>query len=207
MLGEGREAVLWYSDFWLSWELILGSVGYNAGSGSKIMSSTSSAPSQLSNWSSSSSSESAMTRLGCFELLERVVRLDTAGNSATVLPAIGDLFALEGVRIFVECLDGDSRSDVYSSLFLFFPRFSWGASCGAAPSVHKRRGSPRSAVAEEGRKRLISPVRSMDSIASNGDVASLCSDLSGVAFGREFLEEDAGCSSRWGFPAIATHHH
>lgn len=82
---------------------------------------------------------------------------------------------------------------MYSSLFRFFPRFSRGPS-RAAPSVHNRRGSPKSVVDEDGIARSTSPVRSMASISSNGDVAGPRSDRSGVVLGRILLRDDVGGS-------------
>lgn len=83
---------------------------------------------------------------------------------------------------------------MYSSLFRFFPRFSSEGWRDAESSVHRRRDSPKSRFEVEGRNRSGSPVRSIDSIASNGDVAGLGSDRIGVAFDRVLLKDDAGGS-------------
>ena len=82
-----------------------------------------------------------------------------------------DLLNASGEWTFGACLLGDKRSDLYSSLFLFFPRFSSGSFRDAASAVHNRRGSPNfSNVPDDGAAgSSISPVRSMASISSAGE--------------------------------------
>lgn len=90
--------------------------------------------------------------------------------------------------------EGERRSEVYSSLFRFFPRFSTGVWRDTESSAHRRRGPAKSRFEVEGRNRSGSPVKSMDSITSNGDVASLRFDRIGVAFGRVLFKDDWGGS-------------
>lgn len=84
---------------------------------------------------------------------------------------VADLLETNGERTFGACLLGDKRSDLYSSLFLFFPRFSSSSLRDAASAVHNRRGSPNSFdVPDDGATgSSFSPVRSMASISSAGE--------------------------------------
>ena len=92
------------------------------------------------------------------------------------------------------CFEGERRSDVYSSLLRFFPRFSGDDSFFVGDDsflFHKRRGSPNS-VPEEETNRSGSPVRSIDSISPSGGVSKLRPVRSGVFWGRVLLNEDCG---------------
>lgn len=107
----------------------------------------------------------------------------------------GDRAAFEAVRTFVACLDGERRSEVYSSLLRFLPRFSRVAH-GVLSSAHSTCGSPAGRVSDEDIiDRSSSPVKSIDSISSCSGAWKL-SDRDGVDFGREGLYDDNGGSRK-----------
>lgn len=90
-----------------------------------------------------------------------------------------DLSGIKGERALVPWSPGESRSDVYSSLFLFFPRLSVGSLLDAASSVHSRRGSSNaSQVSDDGLMRSKSSVKSIVSMSVIED------GISGFRFGR-----------------------
>ena len=123
---------------------------------------------------------------------------DLVGEAEDSL-GFADLLDANGERNFGACLLGDRRSDLYSSLFLFFPRFSNGSLRNAASSVHNRCGSPNSSSVpdDEATGGSASPVRSMASISSNGDFSSIfCLGLLGVVVGLLILRDEGG-TSHW----------
>jgi hypothetical protein len=106
----------------------------------------------------------------------------------------GDRVAFEGVRTFVACSDGERRSDVYSSLLRFLPRFSR-VPHGVLSSTHDPRGSAAGIVSEDSLDRSSSPVKSIDSM-SLGPGAWKLSDRNGVDFCWESLYDDNGGSRK-----------
>lgn len=106
----------------------------------------------------------------------------------------GDKTAFEEVRTFVACFDGDRRSDVYSSLLRFLPRFSRVAH-GVLSSAHGPRGSAAVIVSEDSLDRSSSPVKSIDSMSLGPGVWKL-SDRNGDDFCRESLYDDNGGSRK-----------
>jgi hypothetical protein len=117
------------------------------------------------------------------------------GCSDTIALVAGNRAALEAVRTFVACFEGDRRSEVYSSLLRFLPRFSRVAH-GVLSSAHGPRDSPAGRVSDEDSKdRSSSPVRSIDSISSCSGAWKLFG-RDGVDFGREGLYDDNGGSRK-----------
>lgn len=90
-----------------------------------------------------------------------------------------DLSGTKGERALRPWSPVESRSDVYSSLFLFFPRLSAGSPLDAASSVHNRRGSSNSSpVSDDGLMRSKSSVKSIVSMSVVED------GISSFRFGR-----------------------
>lgn len=121
--------------------------------------------------------------LSCFAPFDGFTLLELEGSS--------EIEASVALRTLDAYFEGDRRSDVYSSLFRFFPRFSPGCSFAATSPDHSRRGCPKS-VADDGMNRSGSPVRSMASTSSKNGVSSFRSDRSGVAFSRDSKEDRGG---------------
>lgn len=106
---------------------------------------------------------------------------------------------IKGKRAVRPWSPGESRSDVYSSLFLFFPRFSAGSLLDAASSVHSWCGSSNSSpVSDDGLMRSKSSVRSIVSMSVIEDgMSSFCFGGMGVvirSFGSPKEENTLGDS-------------
>lgn len=106
----------------------------------------------------------------------------------------GGRAAFDGVRTFVACFDGERRSDVYSSLLRFLPRFSR-VPHGVLSSTHDPRDSLVARISEDSIDRSSSPVKSIDSISFRPGAWKL-SDRNGVGFCRKDLYGDNGGSRK-----------
>ena len=112
----------------------------------------------------------------CFAERDEAVIDDRNGPCASEDAAPSALRADRG-RTFAPFFFGDTRSDLYSSLFRFFPRFSIGSVRNAASSVHSRRGSPNASTApDEVAAWSMSPVRSIVSMSRSSKKGESRSD-------------------------------